>query len=177
MAKRKKKLILLRPLKDQGLSDEQYARKHTKLIKKTEKKAKRAVNKVEREAYAFAPDSIMAIAIDYKNQRIMIKEVEGDGKLGHDFLHKLEMTVREQCMIGRMKRGWGLGRDCRHPRSRWSWKNYCIGSEQGVLCFRRAKFCTMCGAILSTVEDEPLKATLQEMVAAKAAYPQIRRVT
>jgi hypothetical protein len=133
--------------------------------------AKRAAAKVEREAYTFAPDDLLAIGIDYKNQRIMVKQVTGE-PLPHDVMHKLDVQIRHAMTLGRMKRGWGLGRDCEHPRSRIKAKRYCVGTELGVMCFRMAKFCTCCGKILSHV-DEKLTATVEEMIAAKVANPPI----
>jgi hypothetical protein len=139
-------------------------------IGKAARKAKRAAAKVERDAYTFAPDDLLAIGIDYKNQRIMVKQVTGD-PLPHDVMHKLDVQIRHAMTLGRMKRGWGLGRDCEHPRSRIKAKRYCVGTELGVMCFRMAKFCTCCGKILSHM-DEKLTATVEEMIAAKVAYQQ-----
>lgn len=170
--KKKPKLILVEMAPRRAGKSAKLQAVVKKIAVKAETKTRRAVARVERDAYTFAPDVLVSIGIDYKNQRIMVKAVEGEAP---DLVTKLASIAKSDMVLGRMQRGWGLGRDCDHPRSRISYKNYCVGSEQGVTCFRRAKFCTACGTILSQVEDGPLKATLQEMVDAKAAYPQIRR--
>jgi hypothetical protein len=143
-----------------------------KLAEKVDRKTRRAVLKVREEAYEFAPDVLVSIGIDYKRQRILVKAVDGEPSL--PFIQEIGSVVRKELTLGRMQRGWGLGRDCEHPRTRISWKNYCVGTDQGVMCFKRAKFCTACGTILDTVPEQ-VKATLQEMVNVKAAYPQIRK--
>lgn len=189
MAKRKKIVLVLAKPKSRAkfrplppgvtIAKPRRAQKLAEIEAKAGRRTKRAVAKVVREAYTFIPDVMIAVAVDYKHQRIMVKLVEGDTP-HPETLVKIESAAKKELLIGRMKRGWGLGRDCEHPRSRRKKMRYCAGSEHGVICFKMAEFCTGCGTLLSHVESKEFTATLGERIAVQmeAEYPNIvRRAT
>lgn len=178
MKRKSKRALHKKALKLIDFYSAKVQRKYKKIpVAKAEKvvvKIDRAVKRVNEEAYVFAPDTMLAVGLDYKNQRILVKVVEGD-EAPPAYLAALATATKKQLVIGRMERGWGLGRDCLHPRQRIQYKQYCVGSDKAVVCFRRAKFCTACGTILSKVPEASVT-KLQEIVNVSAAYPQVRKV-
>lgn len=119
------------------------------------KKARKAVRKVNRDAYTFRPDVLLTVGVDVANGRVVIKEMQGVNggmeQIQHfdTMHHAIELAARCYCLKERTRLGI-FRRECTHPEHRIKKQRYVVDEEMrnGKVVrtiYKHAYFCTRCG--------------------------------
>jgi hypothetical protein len=140
-------------------------------------KVQKATRHVNRDAWDFTPEVSLAVGIDPKHGRIMVKELHVGKETGQAALLQLKQAIasaaRLYCTEERMARALFV-QNCTHPKYRIKKKRYEVDDD----VFEDAYFCTRCGTRIERVDKATeLRVSIEEMQEAKKAArkPKIRR--